>query len=421
MPRINLNGASTVIAGRSGAGVFDATRYGLTHATDDSKADVNTTALQDAIDDMTAWRTSRICGATLLIPPGRYVFNGGITFPSVNAFPINIIATGARFRFPSSGTVGQNTAMFSTPMPTSNNDAEVQNDLRNLWRWTGGDFDARNKSGSTIFDWNAASRMMFRDVHLGNVTTGIRARFCLHLRIQDSALTNVYNYGVHIEEDNDWPGGGPANAAGHGAIIDNCRFYLANGTLAGVKVAHCEFIVRDSTFEGGNPVTNIDFENGNTSCISSSVQNLHLENDPTDSHVRINSLHGFDVDINHVVSGVRINAVAATIVNVHRLGYPSTGAGDGASINPILKTAANVRWRFLEGAGSYGGGAVMHPNMWQDGVVPRVVGLLYGGSNNDGKGARLYLGAKALNVGSDGKLYIDDGAGGSATVVGTQS
>lgn len=418
MPTISLSGGSSTVAGAAGVGVFDATRYGLTHAADDSAATTNTTAMQDVIDDMVDWMNSRVCGATLLIPPGRYVFNGGASFPSVNAFPITVMAYGARFRYPSTGTVGENTAMFSTPLPTDNDDAETQNDLRNRWRWFGGDFDARSRSGSTIFDWNAVSRMKFSDVHIQNVATGIRARFCLHLRVQDSQFTSCSTYGAHVEEDNDWSGGTESNAAGHGFIVDNCRFYQSNGALAGVRVAHSEFTVRDSTFEGGNPVTNVDFENGNTSCLTSSVQNLHCENTPTDSHVRVDSLHGFDVDFNHVVSGVRVNAVAASVVNVHRLGYPAYGPGD--TVAPILKTAAGIRWRFTEGAGTYGGMAPLKTGLWVDGAVPHITGLLYGGSNSDGNASRLYLGGSSIFA-SGGKLYIDDGAGGSATVVGTQS
>lgn len=427
MPRVNLTTSPSSIERSEGViGRFNATNWGLAHL---GPPTTNTSALSTLFADAAAWANTRQCGVVVVIPPGTYPMNGHVNLPNITKGSLAVEADGASFNFAAGVT---NTSMFGTELPSGSSDAEVQNDLRDGWSWRGGDFDGAGGVGNQAFDLNCVSRITMSKIYIKNFDTGIRGRFVLHFHLHDSRVFHCTSYGVRIEEQGDWPGGSASNAASNATLIGpNVRFYGANGQLAQVRICHSTHRVHDCTFEGGNPVINMDVSDGNTSTLSSSFVNCHMENNPTEAHVRVAVIHEYEIDFQYLNTTAKyIKVVSAYHIRVNRLGYPALGAEYAGT--PRFESPRDTRWTFF-GGGSGVGITPGNPTMWEGGIRPRsmISYAAFPGTNNDNAGPRIgfsdgsYIpGTETysnLYINADGKLSVSNWDGTSPRVVGTET
>lgn len=399
MPNIVRDTTPGVVVGTSRPpGILYATDYGLTHATDDSQASANVTALQAVFNQAATVSAARSHGMKVVIPPGRYVLSStGVTIPRFPSGPLFVESEAVKFRFPNGTT---NATMFKTALPTDGDDAELANDQQDQWEWKGGLFDCRGGAGTRAFEWNAVSRLTFSKVMISNAAEGVRARFCLHYHMFDSVVINCSSYGVRIEEDGDWTGGTPASAASNGTILDNVRFYGASGQLAQLRIAHSGHIIDNCTFEGTSPLINVDITDGNTSTLSSIMRNVHCENSPTTAHLQLDVYNEYQADWQYVNSGKLVKVIQARHVVLDRLGYPDMPTGYTGS--PRFEAGdANTKWTFRGGA--LGGGVdPFVAALWEGGTIPTSM-ISYGafaGTNNDSKVAQIRMSKYPSGFGS---------------------
>jgi hypothetical protein len=105
----------------------------------------------------------------------------------------------------------------------------------------------------------------------------------------NTAKSNVsYTYRVR-NGDGIWTGATAGNSSSNSIDFNQCRDYCLSGQLAGWRIEGAHNVaINNCTVEGFNPVNNIDIDNSiSTSSRMVLVENLYIENTPTNAHIKI--------------------------------------------------------------------------------------------------------------------------------------
>ena len=361
--------------------LWDRVNGSASMTTGDSTADFQ--ALFDHVRDV---GLDDLGGVTVLIPKGKYLITGSVVLHSVTTqFKLVVDASNVYIVHKPQGGVA--TSMFKTELATSDTNAETINDKRDMWTWRGGYYDGDRLAGQVAFEWNCASRMVMERVHISAFDTAIHGRFVLHFKLRDSRISACQTYGVRIEaEDGCWPGRTPANSASNGTVIENVRFSARSTQIAQVRIAHSGHTIRDCTMEGGDLAGvnadgdggyNIMFQNGNTSVLTSKVENLWCENDPAGGEVFVHTMHEYSVDFQYRTGSKVANVSKSSCCHFWRVPWPQHAVRSTPlyKVDRVSSVDVNI---WFHGSGTAGnddsdGVDVADVDLWENGAYPNAV------------------------------------------------
>lgn len=389
---------------------FDVRAFGAVGdgVTDDSGA------IQAAVN---AVSTSR--GGVVYFPPNRSYYVGStISLPvtTTNMAALTFHGYGATL------TTDQAISIFQR-LPSSQSQANTYASSRvNIFGLT---FIGDNTTGQKAVEIGATFGSVFKDLYISSFDTGFDCQFCLMGSLSNSLFINNNVDSVTVRTGvGQWSGAALSTSASNHFIVDTVRVYnKANASTSISILGSNGVVINNSITEGNDPTYNIYYDAQNSTTVKLfSINNLHSENSPSDSIIRVIA-NGGQV----VINGVKLDT-AETVINdsgsntssyvvVKNIPYFPSGAA-------FRTDGSGKVWQFSD----MGNGTdFTQSTYWRDGTKPgtvSVVGNLYNGVNRFGIIApviNLYGTASTSDVALNGSLKDSTGSVGSSGQVLTST
>jgi hypothetical protein len=307
-------------------------------------------------------------GFELVFPPGDYRVNSQINLPvTTNVADFRIVGYGAVISTTSAITI------MANPVPADT--ATASNRQNSRYIIEGLRFVGSENSSQRGLALHATYGSVIRDCRFQYCGTGLDLIFALMARVESCFSGNNITHGFRARTGvGVWGDADYTNSQSNHTVFQSCRDFATGGQLTQFLVEGCSGCgVYDCIVEGGNPVESIKF-NGELSTIGVSffVRNLHAENTPTGSILRMMP-HAICV-----IDGLFSQVGGSVIV------IDATGANDGAQIfvrniagiNGLMKRGNfSCMWTFENGSGSYGQTAFEDSANWDAGELPAYISV----------------------------------------------
>lgn len=274
------------------------------NVTDDSAA------IQSALNSFTLIGTG--LNGTLLFPPGQYKIVTGLVLPHAVGGMISILGYGAQL------ITSESIKILSRERPVDN--GEAINLTKQLIHIEGLEFFG----GTVGLEMSATFGLSLTNIRVEDSTTGIDLIFCLGTVLINCFQTNCVTDGFVARTGvGEWTGATSSNSQSNHTKFIGCRSFAIAGQQTQFKILGCSGIhILDCITEGANTVDAIKFDDeGSTVVRTFIVENLHSENQPSNSVIAIKLGSGLAIvkSIYHQIGG--------TIL------VDATGCGSGARIH----------------------------------------------------------------------------------------
>lgn len=220
----------------------------------------------------------------IIIPPGDYEVNE-LVLPKLQSGsrPLLIWGYGARLK-----TLGANTIMKRIP----ENQTEASTMVTSQFHFKGLTFTGTSQSGSKGLVLGATYGSSIEECYFNSLDEQLVLSFSLMTKVDNCMFQSGITTDIKITTGvGYWPGASAINSQSNSCDIGTIRHYCRAGQLSCIDITGVSgMYIKKIICEGDHPVNNIVFnQNASTVVKEFNVDEMHLENNPTNAHIKLNT------------------------------------------------------------------------------------------------------------------------------------
>ena len=339
-------------------------------------------------------------GGTIVVPPGTYNFT--------NSWDLSQFAEGSIVTIEMSGATLKTTQPIAILKRVPADQSTALNVMVGaIFRIHGGLFQGNRTAGQIGIQLDATYGSVVDGVYLQNFDVGFDGAFDLMMKIENSRAYGNLTTAFKIESGvGSWSGATVNNSQSNDTTIENVRDAVDTGATSTFMILASDGVtIRNCISEGGNPTSNIYFDDQNSTTVKLfTVDNFHNENSPANAIITMRGRGTGTYTINQVFSQTADTLLDNNGMGVSRFvikNIPWVPFTTAFKLSAGTGGVYGTSWHFE----NWGDGVsdITSSSLWQNGNVPNDLVNLIGGS---AQSKDFYIGSPNSSASTDDGLWL---------------